>query len=79
MPDINVQISPIQSVKVEVNKQQNQTVRQLNYGIRTLKGSADLSLDDPANDDVIVYQANTDSFVVKSVADLNPDLDAGFF
>ena len=68
----------IGTVNVQVNKQQNQTVRQLNYGIRSLKGSTDLSLVDVQNDDVIVYQANTNSFVVKSVQDA-VDLDAGFF
>lgn len=79
MADINVQVRPIQTVKVEVNKQQNQTVRQLNYGIRTLKGSTDLSMTDATDKDIIVYQANTDTFVVKPINDLNPDLDAGFF
>ena len=68
----------IGTVNVQVNKQQNQTVRQLNYGIRSLQGSTDLSLVDVQNDDVIVYQANTNSFVVKSVQEA-VDLDAGFF
>jgi hypothetical protein len=68
----------IGTVNVQVNKQQNQTVRQLNYGIRSLQGSTDLSLVNVQNDDVIVYQANTNSFVVKSVQDA-VDLDAGFF
>jgi hypothetical protein len=69
----------IGTVNVQVNKQQNQSVRQLNYGVRTLKNSTDLSMTGAADSDIIVYQANTNSFVVKSVADLNPDLDAGFF
>jgi len=68
----------IGTVNFQVNKQQKQTVRQLNYGIRSLQGSTDLSLVDVQNDDVIVYQANTNSFVVKSVQDA-VDLDAGFF
>lgn len=68
----------IGTVNVQVNKQQNQTVRQLNYGIRSLKGSTDLSLTNVQNNDVIVYQANTDSFIVKSVQSA-VDLDAGFF
>ena len=68
----------IGTVNVQVNKQQNQTVRQLNYGIRSLQGSTDLSLVNVQNNDVIVYQANTNSFVVKSVQDA-VDLDAGFF
>lgn len=68
----------IGTVNVQVNKQQNQTVRQLNYGIRSLKGSTDLSLMNVQDNDVIVYQANTDSFIVKSVQEA-VDLDAGFF
>jgi hypothetical protein len=68
----------IGTVNVQVNKQQNQTVRQLNYGIRSLQGSTDLSLVNVQDNDVIVYQANTSSFVVKSVQDA-VDLDAGFF
>lgn len=69
----------IGTVNVQVNKQQSSTVRQLNYGIRSLKGSTDLSLTGATDSDVIVYQANTNSFVVKSVGEIAPDLDAGFF
>jgi hypothetical protein len=69
----------IGTVNVQVNKQQSSTVRQLNYGIRSLKGSTDLSLADVQDGDVITYQANTNSFKVQSIGELNPDLDAGFF
>lgn len=69
----------IGTVNVQVNKQQNSTVRQLNYGIRSLKGSTDLSLAGAADSDVIAYQANTNSFIVKPVSSLKADLDAGFF
>lgn len=69
----------IGTVNVQVNKQQNQSVRQLNYGIRTLKNSTDLSLTGVQDNDVIVYQANTNSFKVQSIGELSPDLDAGFF
>jgi hypothetical protein len=69
----------IGTVNVQVNKQQSSTVRQLNYGVRTIKNSTDLSMSGAQDRDVIVYQANTNSFVIQSVADLNPDLDAGFF
>ena len=67
----------IGTVNVQVNKQQSSTVRQLNYGIRSLKGSTDLSLTGASDNDVISYQANTNSFIVKSAAAV--DLDAGFF
>jgi len=76
---INVTVLPIQTVSVQVNKQQNQTVRQLNYGVRTIKNSTDLSLSGVQDGDVITYQANTNSFKVQSIGELNPDLDAGFF
>jgi hypothetical protein len=69
----------IGTVNVQVNKQQSSTVRSLNYGVRSLKGSTDLSLANATDKDVIVYQANTQTFVVQSVNELNPDLDAGFF
>jgi len=69
----------IGTVNVQVNKQQNQSVRQLNYGIRTLKNSTDLSMTGAADSDIIAYQANTNSFVVKPVSGLTVDLDAGFF
>jgi hypothetical protein len=69
----------IGTVNVQVNQQQGGTVRQLNYGVKTIKNSTDLSMTGAQDRDVIVYQANTNSFVIQSVADLNPDLDAGFF
>lgn len=69
----------IGTVNVQVNKQQSATVRQLNYGIRSLKGSTDLSLTGVQDKDIIVYQANTNSFITQSVNELSPDLDAGFF
>jgi hypothetical protein len=69
----------IGTVNVQVNKQSSGTVRSINYGIRSLKGSTDLSLVGATDSDVIVYQANTNSFVVKSVGEISPDLDAGFF
>jgi hypothetical protein len=60
----------IGTVNVQVNKQQNSTVRSLNYGIRSLKGSTDLSLTGVQDNDVIVYQANTNSFKVQSIGEL---------
>jgi hypothetical protein len=76
--DINVRVGPIGTVNVQVNKQQNQTVRQLNYGIRSLQGSTDLSMVGVSDKDVITYQANTNSFVVQPITDAL-DIDAGFF
>ncbi len=69
----------IGTVNVQVNKQQSGTVRQLNYGVRTIKNATDLSMLGAQDKDIIVYQANTNSFRVESIGELNPDLDAGFF
>jgi hypothetical protein len=69
----------IGTVNVQVNKQQSQTVRQLNYGIRSLKGSTDLAIANPQNNDVIAYQANTNSFVVKPFTASLTSADGGFF
>jgi hypothetical protein len=69
----------IGTVNVQVNQQQGGTVRQLNYGVKTIKNSTDLSMTGAQDRDVIVYQANTNSFKVQSIGELNPDLDAGFF
>jgi hypothetical protein len=77
MPNVTVTTPAV--IQVKVNSQQSSEVRSLNYGIRTLKGSTDLSLNNVQDDDVIVYQANTDSFVVKSVIRVNGNLDEGFF
>jgi hypothetical protein len=75
----NVTVSSPAVIQVKVNPQQSGEVKSLNYGIRSLKGSTDLSLVGATNSDVIVYQANTNSFVLQSVNELAPDLDAGFF
>lgn len=69
----------IGTVNVQVNKQQSGTVRQLNYGVRTIKNATDLAMTGATDNDVITYQANTNSFVIKSVGEIAPDLDAGFF
>jgi hypothetical protein len=75
----NVTVSSPAVIQVKVNPQQSGEVKSLNYGIRSLKGSTDLSLMNVQDKDVIVYQANTNSFAVQSISELNPDLDAGFF
>lgn len=74
-----VTVSPPVTVKVQVNPQQNGSVQSLNYGIRTIKGSTDLSLAGAGEGDVMVYQANTNSFKLESASTIIPDLDQGFF
>lgn len=69
----------IGTVNVQVGTAQNPRVNTLQYGGRSLKSASDLSLANATNSDVITYQANTNSFVLKAVGELAPDLDAGFF
>ena len=70
--------SNVNTINVRVNSQQGETVRAISYGSRELKNSTDLSFVGATDGDAIVYQANTNSFVVKSVQEA-VDLDAGFF
>jgi hypothetical protein len=69
----------IGTVNVQVGQQQPGRVNTINYGIRSLKGSTDLSLPTGAEQgDAIIYQANTNSFVVAPVtAALVGDIDGG--
>lgn len=69
----------IGTVNVQVGNQTNPRVNQITYGIRSLKGSSDLSMAGVKNDDVIVYNEATDSFVTKPVTLITPSLDAGEF
>lgn len=70
----------IGTVNVQVNKQQSSQVRSLNYGIRTLKGSTDLSFVDPTDGDAVVYRANTNSFEIAPVSSRGiTGIDAGTF
>lgn len=70
----------IGTVNVQVNKQQSSQVRSLNYGIRTIKGSSDLAFENPTDGDAVVYQANTNSFVIAPVSSRGiTGIDAGFF
>jgi len=70
----------IGTVNVQVNKQQSGTVRTLTNGIRSLKGSTDLSLVSANTGDAIIYQANTNSFVVAPVSAAGiSGIDAGEF
>lgn len=68
----------IGTVNVQVNKQQSSSVKSVGYGIRSLKGSTDLSLVSANTGDAIVYQANTNSFIVAPVSGIT-GIDAGTF
>ena len=69
----------IGTVNVQIGPTINPRVNTLTYGGRTLKSATDLDLANKTNGDVIVYQANTNSFVVSPVNSLVPSLDQGFF
>jgi hypothetical protein len=69
----------IGTVNVQIGPTINPRVNTLAYGGRTLNSATDLSLANKNDGDVIVYQANTNSFVVESVSALVPSLDQGFF
>ena len=68
----------IGGIRVQVNSQ-SPTVKTINYGVRSLKGSSDLSMAGASNGDVISFDGAHNSFVVTSIAALNPNLDAGTF
>lgn len=71
----------IGTVNVQVGQSVNPRVSSIAYGNRTLKSATDLSLAGATEGDVLVYQANTQSFRVEAAADVLPkvDLDSGFF
>jgi len=75
----NVTVSSPAVIQVKVNSQQTGEVKSLNYGIRSIKGSTDLSMVGATDSDVITYRANTNSFVIRPVTDAITDIDAGFF
>ena len=70
----------IGTVNVQVGNQGGR-VNTINYGLRSLKGSTDLAL--PTNmheGDAIIYQANTNSFIVAPVTTaVVGDIDGGLF
>lgn len=74
MPD-----QTIGTVRVQVGTTVNPRVSSINYGTRSLKSANDLNLTGVADGDVIVYEADTDSFVTRPVSSVTPGLDAGTF
>ena len=70
----------IGTVNVQVNKQQNSSVKTLNYGTRSLKGSTDLVVSGAEDGDAIIYNANTNTFSVAPVSSKGiTGIDAGTF
>lgn len=69
----------IGTVNVQVNRQQNATVRSISYGSRTLKSATDLFLDNAQSGDVIQYDATTKTFSVGPIQESPPEIDGGIF
>lgn len=69
----------IGTVNVQVNRQQNATVRSISYGSRTLRGATDLLIDGASTGDVIVYNSDSKTFVVEPVSMAVGDIDGGIF
>jgi hypothetical protein len=69
----------IGTVNVQVNNQQGGTVRSISYGSRTLKSATDLSITSHANGSSIIYNSDTDSFVLGQPTATVTGVDAGEF
>jgi hypothetical protein len=71
----------IGTVNVQIGQSPTPRVNNITYGGRSLKSANDLSLAGAQSGDVIVYQANTNSFIVEPASAVIPelDLDSGFF
>tara|TARA_R110000868_G_scaffold244019_1_gene500129 strand:+ start:112 stop:339 length:228 start_codon:yes stop_codon:yes gene_type:complete len=70
----------IGTVNVQVGQPTSPRATTITYGGRnSLKSATDLSLADVEDGDVIVYAANTNSFIVKPPSEITPSLNAGFF
>ena len=76
----NVTVSSPAIIKVQVGPNPSPQTTSIGYGgPRTIKSSTDLSMGGAQQGDVIVYQANTNSFIVEPAAAVIPSLDSGFF
>lgn len=69
----------IGTVNVQVNSQTGGRVSSVNYGIRSLKGSTDLSMVAAADGDVITYNSANNSFAVSPVNVVITTIDGGGF
>ena len=70
----------IGTVRVQVGQQQGGTVRSISYGGRRIRGATDLSMVQAEDGDAVIYQANTNTFVVAPVTAKGIEsIDAGKF
>jgi len=70
--------NPPSTVRVTIG-QNNPSVTALSYGSRTLKSAADLNLTNAQDGYPIIYQANTNTFVVGPARAEILSVDNGFF
>lgn len=73
-----VTVSQPSVIKVEVGNKPA-TVQSVNYGSKTIRGSADLTLAGAQNGDVIIYDSANNNFHVTSISAAITDIDAGLF
>ena len=72
--------NPIGTINVTLGNQSQPRVQTISYGQKqVLKNATDLSLAGAQEGDVIVYKANTNSFVVEPASATIASLDAGTF
>lgn len=74
-----VKVNPPSVIKVRVGNGITPKVSTINYGISTLSHLSDVNMSGAGDGDVIVYQANTNTFVVEDFFSKLIDFDAGFF
>lgn len=78
--NITVTVGQRSNTNIRVSSPTNPTVRSLSYGGQgTLRELTDVDLFGVANNYILVYDANTSHFVVKSQFDFIPNLDSGYF
>ena len=68
----------IGTVNVQLGASQ-QTVRTLSSGITTLKGLVDVSMAGATDNDVVVYKAATNSFVIQPASAVVENVDGGTY
>ena len=55
------------------------TVQSINYGTKTIKGSADLSMSGAAAGDAILFDSANNTFYVAPVTSTINEIDGGYF
>jgi hypothetical protein len=69
----------IGTVNVKIGQTSNPRAVSINYGSRTLTSLTDVNAMGVVNNEILVYAAETDTFVFKQVVDTQLTIDNGFF